>query len=72
MSENKMETNDHDLLITLHEKVGNLITKVNQLTDDHEQRIRILEKFRWIIVGAFIVAQFIGDAAVYYIIHKHT
>lgn len=65
------EQNDHDLLITLHEKVTNLIEKVSTLTDDHEQRIRVLERFRWVIIGAVVVIQFAGDLIIYYLTHRH-
>jgi hypothetical protein len=61
------DPNDHDLLITLHEKVSNLISQVSRLTDDHESRIRALEKFRWIIVGALIAVQAISDVIIYYL-----
>ncbi len=43
---------DHDLLIRLDEKLGALIQKVDGLTDDHESRIRRLERWGAIAVGA--------------------
>jgi hypothetical protein len=45
------EENDHDLLIRLDEKVSQLINQVSSLTNDHEERIRNLEKWRWYVVG---------------------
>lgn len=39
--------NDHDLLIRLDQKVDTLHDKVSVLTDDHEDRIRSLEKRVW-------------------------
>jgi hypothetical protein len=50
------DMNDHDLLITLHEKVTNLITKVDKLTDDHERRIRFLERYMWSAIAVLYVA----------------
>lgn len=45
------QQNDHDLLITLNSKVGDLIKAFEELkegsnkrVDDHEARIRVLEK----------------------------
>lgn len=45
------QQNDHDLLITLNSKVGDLINAFEELkegnnkrVDDHEARIRVLEK----------------------------
>lgn len=35
---------DHDLLIRLDEKVTALVKSVSLLTDDHEKRIRRLER----------------------------
>lgn len=42
---------DHDILIRLDEKVDSLHSKVDKLTDDHEKRLRSLEKQKWIIMG---------------------
>lgn len=46
-----MADTDHDLLIRLDEKVDALHKKVDTLTNDHEKRIRSLEKQRWMIIG---------------------
>lgn len=52
---------DHDLLIELKVKLEGLIEKVGQLTDDHEKRIRSLERWRWITVGmSTVVATIMG------------
>ena len=54
--------NDHDLLIRVDEKLTGLHTKFDRLTDDHEERIRMLEREanRWIgrqsIIGGAIGA----------------
>lgn len=53
------EMNDHDLLITLHEKVTNLIGKVDKLTDDHERRIRFLERYAWGAIAVLYVANIV-------------
>ena len=55
----RMQQNDHDLLIVVHTKLDELILKVDKLTDDHEKRIRSLEKFRWILAGGLIILQFL-------------
>lgn len=55
----KLET-DHDILIRLDERVGAMHQKVDKLTDDHENRIRHLEREtnRWLgkqsILGGMI------------------
>ncbi len=45
-------TTDHDLLIRVDQKVSDLHGKVDKLTDDHERRIRVLEKNKWLVTGA--------------------
>lgn len=45
---------DHDLLIVLNERVGNLITAVEKKNGDHEERIRWLEKRGWFMSGGVI------------------
>lgn len=35
---------DRELLISINEKIANFITKVDKILDDHEGRIRLLEK----------------------------
>jgi len=42
---------DHDLLIRLDEKVNTLIKKVDVLTNDHEMRLRRLERWGAIAIG---------------------
>jgi len=64
----EMHPQDHDILIRLTEKVDNLIEKVNTLTDDHEKRIRSLEKYVWKALGALAIADAIIAA---YLTVKH-
>lgn len=56
---NEPHPQDHDLLITLSVKVDNLIEKVGVLTDDHEKRIRAIEKYVWKAIGALMVSQIV-------------
>lgn len=42
---------DHDLLIVLNERVSALITAVSAKNNDHEERIRWLEKRGWFMSG---------------------
>lgn len=58
---------DHDLLIRLEEKVDNLIERVDLISknvkaqvDDHETRLRFIEKYVWLALGALTVLQAIG------------
>jgi hypothetical protein len=48
---------DHDLLIRLDEKVEALIKSVAGLTDDHETRIRRIERWGAIAVGALYMIE---------------
>lgn len=57
---------DRDLLIRLDEKVTNLATEVKDMRDetkmqvqDHENRIRMLERNTYIGMGALAVIQFL-------------
>lgn len=43
--------NDHDLLIRLDERTRSMDGKLDKLTDDHEKRLRSLERWRWISTG---------------------
>lgn len=52
-----METHDHDLLIRLDEKFDSMIEKVDKLTDDHEKRLRSIEKYIWKAIGAIAVVE---------------
>jgi hypothetical protein len=68
--------NDHDLLIRLDEKVSGLITEVKKLTeiqnkrlDDHETRIRRLEKWVWIAIGGLTVIQIVVEIAISWMHH---
>jgi hypothetical protein len=44
----------------LNERLPNHITWTERNVLDHEQRIRILEQFRWMIVGIVGIAGFLG------------
>jgi hypothetical protein len=58
---------DHDLLIRLDQKVDGMVEKIDTLTDDHETRIRALERQRWIIVGgATVLSTLVGYAAQFF------
>lgn len=59
---------DHDLLIRLDQKVDNLTTIVSTLTDDHEKRIRAIEKYVWKFIGSLLVVDAIMTAAIAFII----
>lgn len=58
---------DHDLLIVLNERVSTLIVAVGNKNDDHEIRIRWLEKRGWLMSGAVLaLATLIGWAISYF------
>ncbi len=58
---------DHDLLIVLNERAYTLIQTVKGKNDDHEERIRWLEKRGWMLAGgAVAVATLIGWALSYF------
>jgi hypothetical protein len=44
----------------LNERLPNHITWTERNVLDHEKRIRILEQFRWMIVGIVAIAGFLG------------
>jgi len=50
-----MTQEERDLLIRIDEKLAIIIDKV----DDHDKRIKWNEKFNWMILGGFILVQFI-------------
>ncbi len=47
-----MRQSDHDLLIRVDQKVDTLHEKISLLTDDHEKRIRMVERNQWRWSGA--------------------
>ena len=55
---------DHDLLILLNERVGNLTKAVGEKTGDHETRIRYLEMKVWLFTGAASILGTIGGTIV--------
>ncbi len=57
--------NDHDLLITMHEQIKNVRLDIKELKDgtdiklaDHEVRLRRLELWGFVAVGALYAIQF--------------
>lgn len=66
---------DHDILIILHTNVGNLAKSVQDLKDgtsltisDHENRIRSLEQFKWLLTGGLILLQIIEGIFIYFLV----
>lgn len=56
---------DHDLLIRMDENLRNLRADMASLTgdttkklDDHEARLRRMEKYVWLAIGALTLLQF--------------
>lgn len=56
---------DHDLLIRMDENLRNLRSDMSTLTgdttktlDDHETRLRRMEKYVWLAIGALTFLQF--------------
>lgn len=71
------QKSDHDLLILLNQAVKDLREEVRRMADnisvtvgDHETRIRSLESFKWLIIGALILLQAFGDVIIYFVLHK--
>lgn len=72
MTSDTHKMNDHDLLITMHEQIKNIRLDIRDLKDgtaakieDHEARLRVLEKFKenWTgrnAVVAVLIMFFIG------------
>lgn len=58
---------DQELLIRMDEKISGLIKRVEQLTNDHEFRLRFLERWVWTAVGALTII----DIVVIYVLSKH-
>lgn len=68
---------DHDLLILLNQAVKNVRDDIRTMADgttktvdDHEKRIRSLEQFKWMIIGALILSQALSDVIMYLLIHN--
>ena len=62
----EMQQNDHDLLITLHVEVKGIRDDIKDLKDDtkgkvedHERRLRKLEKLGALLAGGLILLQFL-------------
>ena len=72
----RRQNNDHDLLIRLDEKVDNLTGKLDShldnnatLVEDHEKRLRFIERYVWGAIGIISLVNLIGFA---YIINQLT
>ena len=62
-------TDDHDLLIRLDEKVDSLNKKLDDhldnnaaLVEDHEKRLRFIERYVWGVIGIIGFIELIGFA----------
>lgn len=62
----QLGTKDHDLLVIVHEQVKSLRIDVQKLTEgtqvqtgDHENRLRLLESFKSVLVGGFVISNII-------------
>lgn len=47
-----MPEQDHDRLIRIDERLARMESVITKVTDDHERRMRALEKRQWINYGA--------------------
>lgn len=63
----RRQNNDHDLLIRLDEKVDNLTGKLENhldnnatLVEDHEKRLRFIERYVWGAIGIIGFIELIG------------
>ena len=66
----QMKQQDHDLLIQINTKLQGVIDQLNTLSkntgttiNDHEKRIRNLERFGAIAFGGILILQFILNMA---------
>lgn len=57
--------NDHDLLVTLNTEMRLLRDDIREMKDgskttlqDHESRIRFMERYMWLAVGGLAVIEF--------------
>lgn len=76
MSSERFEYTERDLLIRLSEQVKNLTDETRRSAAgiasdvrDHEARLRILENFRWYLVGAGCLAGFLAGSLVALVAH---
>jgi hypothetical protein len=54
---------DHDLLIGLARDVEHMRKMLDRLILDHERRIRVLENFRWWLLGGLVSSPILAAAA---------
>ena len=61
-----VNTSDHDLLTRLDEKVDSIILQIKDINDgigvklnDHENRLRNLERYVWLAIGALAVLEIV-------------
>lgn len=80
-SEHQFHLTDRELLLILRrdmkyirEDVEGMMKKLDQaapirMFDDHENRIRVLENFRWWILGGAAFAAFAGNLIAHWVSH---
>jgi hypothetical protein len=54
--ERQMTQEDHDLLVRVDEKLNRALKMIGAQLDDHEKRVRAVERFRWTMLGAGVIA----------------
>lgn len=54
---------DHDMLIGLTRDVDHMRKLLDRLVNDHERRIRVLENFRWWLLGGLVSSPILAAAA---------
>jgi hypothetical protein len=67
---------DHDLLVRLDEKYGAIANDLRELkdtnkikADDHETRIRSLERQRWIMIGGATAISIVASYLIQFFSH---
>lgn len=68
---------DRDLLVTMHEQIKGIKSDIKDLKDgtsaklnDHENRIRSIEQFKWQLIGGLLVLQAVEGILLYLILKK--
>lgn len=72
----RFQYTERDLLIQVRQDLKNFIAEVKEQNHshvssvkDHEHRLRILENFRWWIVGLSVGAAFVGNIVAKFVLH---